>query len=90
MESEYCEGEDQENGDPGCDHDGLGGVDQPNLHKHHNTVYLFTVYSVITRTHHTQGDTLAHCEEQQQDVVERCGPEEVVHSRLSNLAPNVR
>ena len=36
LESEYCEGEDQENGDPSSDHDGLGGVDQPNLHKHHN------------------------------------------------------
>ena len=73
MESEYCEGEDQDDSGPGSDHDGLGGVDQPDLHKHHNQS---SIYSVITRTHHTQGDTLAHCEEQQQDVVERCGPEQ--------------
>ena len=41
LESEYCEGEDQEDRDPGSDHDGLGGVDQADLHKHHQ--YIFTL-----------------------------------------------
>lgn len=56
MESEYCEGKDQENGDPGSDHDGLGGVDQPNLH--HNPVYL--LFTVLSHALTTPKETLSH------------------------------
>ena len=60
MESEYCEGEDQENGDPGCDHDGLGGVDQPDLHKNHNPVYLLLTVAVLSHALTTPKETLSH------------------------------
>ena len=58
MESEYCEGEHQENGDPGCDHDGLGGVDETDLHKHHNPVYL--LFTVLSHALTTPKETLSH------------------------------